>query len=436
MTERDLRPTGRITTAPTAPTAPRRAGGRVRRGAAAVAAALLLSATAAPALAASPAAPRTAAWDARTAQHARGALLSTTPLLDRTPAQLTELLAANGVDASAVRHGVTAHRLTYATVTPDGKPTTASALLVLPTGGGERLATVSETHGTTAYRGYAPSTGENFSALAALLYASGGRAVVAPDYLGLGSGPGTHPYVDTRSSVSASLDALRAARAAAPRHGKRLTGEVYVTGFSQGGQVAMALGRELARGADPRFRLRALAPVAGPYDIEGVELPALLDGRIDGPSAVFYLSYFLVAQNRLHPLYSDPREVFRAPYADRVEELFDNDHRDEEIAEQLPGTPEELLTDEWYERVRHPDGTFLEVIRLNDGVCTWAPRVPVRLHTSAGDRDVPAANTRSCERDLAERGVRAEVVDHGDVDHFGAYVRAIAHNARWFAGLG
>ncbi|MDG9704969.1 alpha/beta hydrolase [Streptomyces sp. DH37] len=431
MTEHDIRRGARA--------ASRLPGGRTRRGAAALAAALLLSLTAVPASAAVSAGNAGNTGGAGNAgdteEHARGALLSTTHLADKAPGPLRDLLTANGVDASAVRHGITAHRIVYATVTPAGEPTTASALLVLPAGGGERLATVSETHGTTAYRGYAPSTGDNVSVLGAFLYASGGRAAVAPDYLGLGAGPGTHPYVDTRSSVSASLDALRAARTAARGQGRRLTGAVYATGFSQGGQVAMALGRELARGADRRFRLRALAPVAGPYDIEGVELPAMFDGRIDGASAVFYLSYFLVAQNRLHPLYGDPREVFRAPYADRVEELFDGDHPDEEIAGLLPGTVGELLTDEWHQRLRHPTGTLAEVIRLNDGVCAWAPRVPVRLHTSGGDRDVPAANTGGCVRDLARHGAYARVVHHGDADHFGAYQRAIAHNARWFARL-
>ncbi|MGY1455549.1 alpha/beta hydrolase [Streptomyces sp. SS8] len=432
MTENDTRPGSRP--------APLLPGRRARRAAAALAAALLLSLTAVPASAAVRAGTDTAgtaetAGTAGTARHARGALLSTTPLFELTSGRLGEFLTADGVDASAVRHGIAAHRIVYATVTPAGEPTTASALLVLPDGGGKRLATVSELHGTTAYRGYAPSTGDNVSILGALLYASGGRAAVAPDYLGLGTGPGTHPYVDTRSSVSASLDALRAARTAARGHGRRLTGEVYVTGFSQGGQVAMALGRELARGADRHLRLRALAPVAGPYDIEGVELPALFDGRVEGVSGVFYLTYFLVAQNRLHPLYEDPREVFRAPYADRVEALFDNDHPDDEIVRRLPGTVEELLTDQWYERLRHPSGTLAEVIRLNDGVCDWAPRVPVRLHTSDGDRDVPVANTGSCVRDLARHGAYAEVVHHGDANHSGTYRRAIAHNARWFARL-
>ncbi|MEC4019134.1 alpha/beta hydrolase family protein [Streptomyces sp. H27-D2] len=416
---------------------------RARRGATA-AAALLVALAATPALAAGPTrqeapartaqATRTAPASART-PLARGALLSVTPLERKTRAQVVEFVTGEGVDAAAARHGTASYRLTYATVTPGGAPTTASALLVLPTGGGHRLAAVSENHGTLAYRGNAPSTGDNASRIAAQLYASGGRAVVAPDYLGLGTGPGTHPYVDNRSSVSASLDALRAARTAAAQRGKRLDGDVYVTGFSQGGQVSMALGRELSRGADRHFRLRALAPVSGPYDIEGSELPGMFDGRVAADSAVFYLSYFLVAQNRLHPLYTDPREVFRAPYADRLERLFDSEHPDQEIFKELPRTVKELLTDEWYERVQHPSGVFAEVIRLNDGVCDWAPRVPVRLHTASGDTDVPIANARDCARRLAGHGVRAKVTDHGSADHFGTYLEAVSDNARWFARL-
>ncbi|WP_431043401.1 alpha/beta hydrolase [Streptomyces sp. P1-3] len=416
---------------------PRRAA---RISAVAAAAPLLLSLSAAPAPALQRAAPQSTPHPAphaapQATAHPRGALLSVTPLGHASRAEVVRLVTAAGVDAGAARHGTDSYRLTYATVTPSGAPTTASALLVLPDGGGDRLATVSETHGTLAYRGHAPSAGGNASNIGALLYASGGRAVVAPDYLGLGAGPGTHPYMDTASSVSASLDALRAARSAAARHGRQLTQDVYVTGFSQGGQVAMALGHELDRGADPRFRLRALAPVAGPYDLAGQEVPGMFDGRVKGASSAFYVSYFLVAQNRLRPLYADPREVFRAPYADRVEGLFDGEHREKEIAEQLPGSLEELVTEEWYGRLRHPSGALADALRRNDGVCEWAPRVPVRLHTARGDRDVPFGNTVSCVKSLAERGAPAAVLPHGDTDHFGTYREAVSSNARWFGRL-
>ncbi|MET9603989.1 alpha/beta hydrolase [Streptomyces sp. NPDC006512] len=402
----------------------------LRRGAAAVALAAVLGGIAAPAALAAPA--TTGATTAGAAASARGALISVAPLATLGRDQVAAELTAFGMDAGTVRHGISAYRLTYATVDPRGRPTTATGLLVLPRGGPHRLDLVSDTHGTVPTRDDAPSGGAGYNRITPYLHASAGRAVAAPDYLGLGGGPGSHPYMDTRSSVTASVDMLKASRAAAEQLGRPLTRDVYATGFSQGGQVAMALGRELSRGRDG-FRLRALAPMAGPHDLTGTEFPGITDGRVAPASAVFYLSYFLTAQNRLHPLYGDPAEVFRAPYAQTVEGLFDGNHRPEEIVGALPATPQELLTPEWAEKVRSPRGTLRAVIEANDGFCDWKPAVPVRLYAGSGDTDVPIANARSCAADLARHGVRAKVVDQGaDADHTATAVRSAPQAVRWF----
>lgn len=409
---------------------------RVPRALVAGAALVLAALTTAPALAA-PAAFTTQRAESGESVHAvaaprtgqgRGTLLSLTPLGRQSRAEVIGQAQKQGLETGTARHGVTAYRLTYRTITPDGHPTTASGLLALPTGGGSRhLPPVVHTHGTLAYRGDAPSMGVGPDRAVSVLYASAGRAALAPDYLGLSTSPGRHPYMDARSSVSASLDMLRAAHSAAPKLGATLGRTVSVTGFSQGGQVAMALGRELHRGADPRFRLGMLAPVGGPYDLVGAELPGMFDGRIDPRSAVFYLSFFLTAQNRLHPLYNDPAEVFRAPYADRVEDLFDSEHPAEGIAGKLPERLEDLLTDTWYRKLRHPSGALLEALRVNDRTCDWKPDRGVRitLYSATGDRDVPIANTRSCARQLAGHGARATVVDQGaDADHNTSFLRS------------
>ncbi|MFB6824922.1 alpha/beta hydrolase family protein [Streptomyces virginiae] len=401
----------------------------LRRGAATVALAAVLGGIAAPAATAVPAA------QAATASPARGGLLSVVPLdtLDRE--QVVAELATLGIDPATVRYGVRAYRLTYATVDPQGRPTTATGLLVLPRGGPHRLDLVSDTHGTVATRDDAPSGGPGSNRLTPYLHASAGRAVAAPDYLGLGGGPGSHPYMDTRSSVTASVDMLKAARTASDRLGRPVSRDVYATGFSQGGQVAMALGRELSRGRDG-LRLRALAPMAGPHDLLGTEFPGLTDGRVDPRVGVFYLSYFLTAQNRLHPLYKDPAEVFRAPYAQAVEGLFDGNHTVEDIVAALPATPQELLTPRWAENVRSPQGALLEAVRANDGVCDWKPAAPVRLYAGGADTDVPIANSRACAADLARHGVRAKVVDQGpDADHTGTAVRSAPQVVRWFDAI-
>ncbi|MGW6687522.1 alpha/beta hydrolase family protein [Streptomyces sp. NPDC054961] len=410
----------------------------LRRGAAAVALAAVLGGITAPVAFAAPT-PSAATSAATASRGARGTLIGVTPLETIGRGEVVARLAALGFDTSTVRYGVAAYRLEYATVDPRGRPTTATGLLVLPVlprQGAHRLDLVSDTHGTVAHRDDAPSGGAGSNRLTPYLHASAGRAVAAPDYLGLGGGPGSHPYMDTASSVTASVDMLKATRAAAERLGRSVSRDVYATGFSQGGQVAMALGLELSRGRDG-LRLRGLAPIAGPYDLTGSEIPGITDGRVAPRSAVFYLSYFLTAQNRLHPLYEDPAEVFRAPYAQAVETLFDGNHGEEEIAAALPATPQELLTPRWAENIRDPHGALLAALQANDGSCDGKPSAPVRLYGGAADTDVPLANARACAADLARHGVRARIVDQGpDADHFTSAIRSAPQAVRWFDSLG
>ncbi|MBO1333135.1 alpha/beta hydrolase [Streptomyces sp. VRA16 Mangrove soil] len=358
-----------------------------------------------------------------------GTLVSVEPVATLDRAAVTRRLADVDMPVDTVRYGVTAYRLTYRTPDAYGRPTTATGLFTLPNGGAHRPDLVSDTHGTMVDRDYAPSVADDFGRVPSYLYAATGNAVAASDYLGLGKGPGTHPYMDTASSVTASLDMLRAAREAAHRLGRPLTGDVYATGFSQGGQVATALGKALQDGADRHFRLRALAPVSGPYDLSGQEIPALYDGRVNDTSGLIYTSYFLVAQNRLHGLYKDPSEAFRAPYADRVEALYDGDHTEEDIIKALPASAKELLTPKFYAWLRHPTGAMKEAVAANDTACAWQPDVPVRLYAGEADTDVPIGNARSCARQLGG----APVLDQGEVDHFGSFKKAAPKIARWFA---
>jgi acetyl esterase/lipase len=343
--------------------------------------------------------------------------------------QVVDYLTGHGLDAGEVRHGVDLYLVTYRTTGADGHPTTATALTVLPRADSHRLRTVAWLHGTRVYRGDTASRSDNLDRAAAVLFASAGDAVVAPDYLGLGNGPGTHPYMLSRPTVTATVDALRASRTVAARSGRRLDRRVLVSGFSQGGQASMLVGRALQRSRE--FDLRGVAAIAGPYDIRGEELPAALDGRLDDVSAVVYLGYAITAWNRSQKLYDSPSEAFRAPYDQVADTLFDSDHQEAEVVMSLPGTPRELFTDEFLALLAHPTGALADVLAVNDDPCRWRPTVPVRLYAGTADRDVVFSNAESCEEDLRAHGARdVRLVDLGDVDHFGSAMAALPRIVR------
>lgn len=385
---------------------------------------------------------RTATAPSSTAAPQRGTLLSAELLYTLTSRKDSAAeLTSSGYDPGAARHGVDAYRLVYRTIDAKGRPTTASGLFTLPRGVQGRLPTVSFAHGTGVHRIDAPSMQRKvFLTGPSITYASAGFATVAPDYLGMGTGPGKHPWMDVPSETTASLDLLRAARQFTPRTGRTLDRDVLVTGFSQGASAALGLGRALQAGEDRHFRLGALAPISGAYDFAGAEIPALLadDGELEPRSSMAYAAYTLVAFDRVHDVYENPGEVFRDP---AVEELFDGMHTGPQMISALPRTLDELLTPYGRDLLASPKGGLAAGLRATDSVCKdWKPEAPIRLYMAQGDEQATVRNTANCAADFRKRGIGVPVVDLGAVDHqksrhLGSNVRGTAEVVRWFSTL-
>ncbi|WP_205752481.1 alpha/beta hydrolase family protein [Cryptosporangium phraense] len=363
----------------------------------------------------------------------RGDVVSATRLRTLTATQARAELTSAGFDAAETRHGVTLYRLVYRTVGANGRRTTASGLVVLPDSR-RALKVVSYAHGTEVYRGDAPSvTDDPWGTAAPVSYASAGFAAVAPDYLGLGVGPGLHPYLDVPSETTASLDLLRAAERFAPTVGRTLTRDVYVTGFSQGASAAMGLARQL-QAPGSGFRLAAVAPISGAYHLRDAEIPAMLAGTLHPQWSAAYVSYLLISWNRLHGLYGSPSEVFRAPYDRTLPPLFDNSHPGPELLPALPASPRALLTPRGVRLLEHPTARFAAALRVADGTCAdWTPRAPIRLYATTTDEQAAYGNTVGCRADLARSGVDAPIVEVGPTDHITSDARATARIVRWFS---
>src|SRR5262249_39288920 len=172
-------------------------------------------------------------------------IVSVTPLPHLSAADVAATLRDDGFDASQVRYGVDAYRIVYRTVDENGESTTASGFVGLPGDRDRRLRVISYDHGTMAGASEAPSVDDQGRSPEGLTLASAGYAAVAPDYLGLGVGPGYHPYLQVSTETTATLDMLRAARTFAGSVGRTFDPRVLVTGFSQGGQAAMAFSHAL-----------------------------------------------------------------------------------------------------------------------------------------------------------------------------------------------
>jgi hypothetical protein len=349
----------------------------------------------------------------------RGRLLSVTEVAELSAGQVQAAVEPFFGDTGRVRYGVTGYRITYTTIDPRGRPAIASGLVMLPIGVGGDLKVISYDHGTNPTRDAVASvTAGGGDREAVELFASAGYAAVAPDYLGLGTGPGAHPYMDLASEVTASEDMLNASRALTEREGITLDPRVLVTGFSQGGPAAMGFARAIQEGrAGPYWRLGAVAPISGPYDVRNAEIPALLRNELNPESEVLYISFWTVAMSRLYHFYDTPADVFQQPYASIVEGLYDGDHTEQEVLSALPSSPSALLTSQYVARLQHPTGSLLRAMAQSDGSCAWHPDVPTQIYAADGDDGVAFANSQQCQAALAVHGDHVRLVDVGDVDH-------------------
>jgi pimeloyl-ACP methyl ester carboxylesterase len=372
----------------------------------------------------------------------RGELLSVTVIAHLDPVEVAARLEQGGFSAAEVRTGVTAYRILYRTVDGQGRPARASGLVVLPDAGDGPLRLVLHAHGTKTMKKYVASRFRDpYETGPALTFAAAGFATAAPDYLGLGDGPGPQSWFDVPTETTAEVDMLRATRELATEQGRLLRRGVDVTGFSQGASAALGLARELERRPDGQSTLHALAPVSGAYDFRDVELPAVLDGRVDPQAAVVYASLMFVSWNRIHHLYDDPREVFRAPYAGRVTRLMNGHTPGGQMMRGLPGSVGELLTPAGRRMLERPTGAFARALAVADRVCDWHPRAPTRLYYAEHDEQAVPGNTRSCHAAFAERGVSVPVRNLGPTDalgsrHLGSNVTGSLAAVRWFLRLG
>ncbi|MGC1386886.1 MAG: prolyl oligopeptidase family serine peptidase, partial [Steroidobacteraceae bacterium] len=130
-----------------------------------------------------------------------------------------------------------------------------------------------------------PSNSEG--ALIAAVFAAQGYIVVAPNYAGYDiSTLDYHPFINAEQQSGEMMDILAAARTALPNTFARATsdnGQLFLTGYSEGGHVAMATLRALEAAGDS---VTAAAPMSGPYAVEAFG-DTVFGGGVDIGSTVF-----------------------------------------------------------------------------------------------------------------------------------------------------
>ena len=240
------------------------------------------------------------------------------------------LLAIAGAPAC----GVDFYHLEYNTVGGRGEQTTASGGLMVPTGSGSECSgtrpIVLYAHGTqtdkTLDLADITNTKNTEAALIAAMFAAHGYIVVAPNYAGYDtSSLPYHPFLNGDQQSKDMIDGLSAAQTALLKINASGTcncnGKLFVTGYSEGGYVAMATHKALQEHPQTGLTLIASAPMSGPYALEAFG-DAIFFGNVDLGSTVFGNMIATSYQHSYGNLYVSPGEVFEPAFAPTADALL------------------------------------------------------------------------------------------------------------------
>ncbi len=235
-------------------------------------------------------------------------------------------LAGNPICDIEVRY------LQYTTTGGAGEPTSASGALMTPGGIDPRCTGARPivlyghaTHPEKSFNLAALSDRTNAASTESLtlaaIFAARGYIVVAPNYAGYDSSPlGYHPFLNAKQQSAEMLDALSAARSGLTAITPQVTAstQLFLTGYSQGGYVALATQQALEQAG---VTVTASAPMSGPYALLK-ELDDNFAGQVHVASTLFASLLATSYQRSYGNVYSRPTELYETLYVSGIETLL------------------------------------------------------------------------------------------------------------------
>ena len=256
-------------------------------------------------------------------------------------------------------------------------------------------------------------TGLNLSnqevSIISIVMASSGFIIMLPDYAGLGSSGGYHPYIIADTYTPAITNMIRAVKQLSTdlniNNSFMYNTQLYLFGYSEGGYATMATQRDIEQSMSDEFNLTATFPMAGPYDLSGTMVDFYL-------SINFYPQPYYVANvlfNHLH--YYDTLQnldqYFLPFWADTLSGLFDGTHSGSFINSLMPDSPIEILLPNVLDDFSsNSENLFRQTLEENT-LLDWTPVTPTYLIHAVADDIVPIANAQVAYNTFIDNGAES-----------------------------
>lgn len=249
------------------------------------------------------------------------------------------------------------------------------------------------------------------------LFAMKGYAVIMPDYVGYGlSRDKVHPYLHWRSAAKTAVDLLNCMPELLEYYGYSYPIDVVVTGYSQGGAVALGVTRMLEE-LDSMWIVRKLYAGAGPYDPAGTYLYSMERNEMGIPAAI---PLIVMGLSDAYDLEFELEDFFLEPLLSNYEEwVLSKEYTVGDINHLMGSTVmTELMTEEALDMDSPLADMLYEVLLWNSNV-GYDLRSPAYFLHSVDDEVVPILNTINLQEQMPDES--GKTYDYGN---YGTHMEA------------
>ncbi|PKF76109.1 T9SS type A sorting domain-containing protein [Chryseobacterium sp. PMSZPI] len=331
-----------------------------------------------------------------------GDLVSAEKKLDLTPQGVANFIANNLGEQNApdfvsylngFNVGLKGYKITYYTKNEKNNLVKATGMLMFPNVN-FKLSTVVSDHGTTDSRNNVPS---NFKGtmtagfVVELSYVLNGYILMAPDYVGMGTGDGVHPYVDYATEAGATIDFMTAANKVLAQLGIKRYDEYFLAGYSQGGHAAMSTLKRLSISNPNNIKFKYAYMGDGPYDMSETTLKKGVLEKDIYPFTAFLANVLNSCNNAGYKTYTNNiSEVISAEYLDKYNYYVVQDNGGLLWG---PVIWRKLFTNNFINDVTNNSNHIFRQCLQQKDVYNWYNKTPMTLGHATIDLAIPPENT-------------------------------------------
>ena len=310
-----------------------------------------------------------------------------------------------------LQYDISLYTITYNT-TYKGQNIKASGLVAFPDTD-QGMPILNFNHGTTSLHADAPTEDliqYSFFSNAA----SAGYIFVIPDYLGFGVSDNiVHPYYRSDITGQTIVDMIRAAKELAAIEGYNFNGDVFLSGYSEGGFATMSAHYNMEKNNYSGLNLVASAPASGGYDITG-----MLDYFISKETyhVPYYIGYVAMGYKTSYDWSLALSSIFNEPYASIIPEYFNGKYSGYEINSVLSDDMSELLTSNFINNI-YTDADLKIIVDAfeENSLDQWIPKNKMIMYHGTDDITVPYQNSVDTYNSFISLGADKNIVEFIDL---------------------